>query len=68
MWAVYALIVLKNTFSEALKEFNIGGKFISLQLVLLLSVIPNLFLNILVQYGVIPCDVLFSSKARGERE
>lgn len=67
MWAVYALIVLKNTFSEALKEFNIGGKFISLQLVLLLSVIPNLFLNILVQYGVIPCDTLFSSKARGER-
>ena len=66
MWAVYGLIILKNTFSEALHNFNIGGKFISLQMVLLLSVIPNLFINILVQYQVIPCDTLFSSKARGE--
>jgi hypothetical protein len=66
MWAVYGLIVLKNTFAEALKDFSIGGKFISLQMVLMLSVIPNLFINILVQYGVIPCDTLFSSKARGE--
>ena len=68
MSAVYALNVLKNTFNETLKDFNVGGKVLSLQLVIILSVVFNLIINILVQNDVIVCDELFPSKARGERK
>lgn len=64
--AIYGLRVLKNAFDAALPEFRISGKFLCVQLLLLLTIFTSILLNILVVTGVIECDNLFSSKSRGD--
>ena len=52
----------------ALESFQLGGKFLCLQAVLLLTVIPNILINLLVTQEVIPCSDFLPSKTRGERK
>jgi Organic solute transporter Ostalpha len=65
--AYYGLTVLRGALRQELEEkFSVTGKILSLQLTLLLSAIPNLFISILVSTDVIQCGALYPSKARGE--
>lgn len=65
--AMYGLMLLRGILHPELeKQFAITGKIACLQLTLICSALPNLFIGVLVALNIIKCGPLFPSKARGE--
>jgi organic solute transporter subunit alpha len=65
--AVYGLMLFRGTFAPELEQkFAISGKIMSIQLALIISILPNVILSFLVLFQVIPCRIFFSSKTIAE--